>query len=213
MKKSQVKTKLSKDMDTLIKRSLRTSFEEAIEDIKAAIIAQYDEDLVDVVTDRNSKTNPNLYRDEFIERLEEYPYVEVENDKLTLSVPDMDTFDFSGRMRVIQAIMEGMPGYYVEINEDDYKAIFGKRPINEDPVDEYVPPKNRIYLVRYNNIIRKAEKDLKKKFAPYPFSNTPPIRVLDAGIKFVDDNIGKWLDDALKEAQMQFVRNYKGAKL
>jgi hypothetical protein len=213
MEKQQIKGKAKHDLDKLLKSALLKKFETATEKIKEAMIAQYDEELVDVVTDRESRTNPNFYRDDFIERLEEFSYIEENGDTLTLKIPDMETFDFSGRMRVIQAIMEGLPGLYVEMDSDEYKAAFGKPPINQEPLDEYVPPKERIYLVRYSNVVRKAEKDRKKKFIKYPFSNTPPIRVLEQGAKFVDENMSEWIEDALEEANRQFVRNYQGARL
>jgi hypothetical protein len=205
--------KLSGDMNKLIKQKLSQKFTEAAEEIQAAIVAEYDDELVDVVTDRNSKTNPNFYRDEFIDRLSKFEYIETTGDRLSIKVPDMVTFDFSGRLQIIEHIMEGMAGIYVEVNEEDYKAIFGKRPINEDPLDDYVPPAERIYLVRYDSKMRQAEKELNKKFVRYPFSNTPPIKILEEGERFVDDNMSRWIEEALEEAQKEFVRTYRGAKL
>lgn len=205
--------KLSSDMNKLIQQKLNQKFIMASELVKEAIMAEYDEELVDVVTDRNSKTNPNLYREEFTERLEEFEYIEQSGDSLSIKVPDMETFDFSGRLRVIEAIMEGMAGIYVEVNKEDYQSIFGKRPINEDPLDEYVPPKERIFLVRYTSKIKQAEKNLNKKFVRYPFSNTPPIKILNQGERFVDDNMNGWIEEALEEAQKEFVIKYRGAKI
>jgi hypothetical protein len=205
--------KLSGDMNKLIKQKLSQKFTEAAEEIQAAIVAEYDDELVDVVTDRNSKTNPNFYRDEFIDRLSKFEYIETTGDRLSIKVPDMVTFDFSGRLKIIEHIMEGMAGIYVEVNEEDYKTIFGKKPINEDPLDEYVPSQERIYLVRYNSKMKQAERELNKKFVRYPFSNTPPIKILEEGERFVDDNMSRWIEEALEEAQKEFVRTYRGAKL
>ena len=125
----------------------------------------------------------------------------------------METFDFSGRMKVIESIMEGLAGLYVEINEEDYKKIFGKRPVNQEPLDEYVPLKERIYIVRYTGTIKKAERNMNKKFVRYPFSNTPPIKILEEADRFVEDNMDRWIKDALEDAQKQFARTYKGARL
>jgi hypothetical protein len=210
---SKLTNKLSKIMSNLIQQKLSETFARAVEEIKIAIISEYDEELVDVVTDRNSKTNPNLYRDDFIERLNRFEYIDVTGEHLSLNVPDMETFDFSGRLRVIESIMEGMAGLHVEVNEEDYKAIFGKRPVNEDPLDDYVPPKERIYLVRYTSKIRRSERELNKKFVRYPFSNTPPIKILEEGERFVEDNMNRWIEEALEEAQKEFARKYRGAKL
>jgi len=213
MQKVQAINKLTKGMSKLIKASLTVKFAKASEQVQQAIIDEYDQELVDVVTDRNSKTNPNLYRDEFIERLAEFDYVDVSGDTISLICPDMETFDFSGRLKVIQAIMHGMAGVYVEINEEDYISVFGKRPVNQDPVDEYVPPKEKIYIVRYNAKIKSAERELNKKFVRYPFSNTAPFNILDEGDKYIEENMGRWIEEALEEAQKIFSMNYKGARL
>jgi hypothetical protein len=213
MKKEQFKLKVKRHFDRLLKSSLEKEFLSITEGIQEAIIEKYDEELVDVVTDRDSKTNPNFYRAEFIERLESFEYWKNEGGKLKLVTPDMENFNFSGRLKVIETIMHGVSGVYMEVNEEDYIAIFNKRPINEDPLDEYVPPKERIYLVRYTPKLRKAERDLNKRFVRYPFSNTPPIDIFSAGERFVNENIGGWFKNAIKLAQKEFVNNYKGANL
>jgi len=213
MQKMQAINKLSRGMSKLIKAALLAKFAAAALAVQKTIIDEYDEELVDVVTDRNSKTNPNLYREEFIERLSEFEYVEYNENTVSLISPDMETFDFSGRLKVIQAIMHGMAGIYVEINEEDYISVFGKRPVNQEPLDEYVPPKEKIYIVRHTTKIRQAERDLKKKFVRYPFSNTPPFNILEEGDKFIEENMGRWIDEALDEAQKTFATNYKGARL
>jgi hypothetical protein len=213
MQKVQAINKLTKTMSKLIKIALTAKFNQAAGQVQQSIIDEYDQELVDVVTDRNSKTNPNLYRDEFIERLGEFDYVEISEDTISLISPDMETFDFSGRLKVIQAIMHGMAGIYIEINEEDYINVFGKRPVNQDPVDEYVPPKEKIYIARYNAKIKTAERELNKKFVRYPFSNTAPFNILDEGDKYIEENMGRWIDEALDEAQKTFAMNYKGARL
>jgi hypothetical protein len=76
-----------------------------------------------------------------------------------------------------------------------------------------VPPKERIYLVRYTSKIRRSERELNKKFVRYPFSNTPPIKILEEGERFVEDNMNRWIEEALEEAQKEFARKYRGAKL
>lgn len=212
MKKNQVINKLSSDLNTRIKRVLLNRFKQASLDLQQVIIGKFDEELVGVVTDRNSKTNPNLYREEFIERLAQFNYVDENPNTISLMVPDMETFNFSGRMKVIEAIMSGLTGVYVEMSEDDYISIFGKKPINQEPLDEYVSPKERVYLVKYTGTITKAEKELNKKFVRYPFSNTGPIDIFSSGEKFVNDNINNWIESALEEAQKSFTTNYKGAK-
>jgi hypothetical protein len=205
--------RLSSDMNKLIQQKMNLKFKKAAEKIKEAIIAEYDEELVDVVTDRNSKTNPNFYREEFIERLNQFEYIEQTGEAVSINVPTMETFDFSGRMSVIETIMEGVAGTYIELNEVDYKEVIGRPPIPQESIDKYVSPKERIYLVRLTTALTNKMKDANKKIVRYPFSNTPPIKILEEGERFVDDNMSRWIEEALEEAQKEFVTKYRGAKI
>jgi hypothetical protein len=207
---SKVSKKMGSTLSDIIKMKLRSRFDSASEEIKRIIIEKYDAELVGVVTDRESKTNPIFYREEFIDRLDKFTYFTTEGESVSLKVPDMENFDFSGRLEVIESIMEGLAGLYVEMNAEDYKAVFNKPPINTKPFDDYIPPKERIYLVRYSNRIKKAEKDLDKEFVRYPFSNTPPIQILEEADRFVDQNLSSWIEESLEEAQKEFVRNFRG---
>lgn len=213
MNKEKAVHKLSGGFSKLIKSSLLDRFKHASIEIQNAIIDEYDSELVDVVTDRESKTNPNLYREDFVKRLSNFKYVEDDGVNVSINVPDMNNFDFSGRLRVLQAIMTGLPGLYVEINEDDYMSVFGKKPVNQDPLDANVAPSEIIYLVGYSSKIRQAERDLNKKFVRYPFSNSPPIRIFESGIMYAADNIDTWIQEAIEKANKTFVTNYKGANL
>lgn len=213
MNKAKAIKRITGSLNKLTKSSIKDRFEQAAIEVQNAIIDEYDSELVDVVTDRESKTNPNLYREEFVERLAKFEYVEDDGVNVSFNVPDMYTFDFSGRMRVLQAIMTGLPGLYVEINDEDYLSVFGKRPVNEDPLDAYASSKERIYLVKYDSKIRQAEKKLNKKFVKYPFSNSPPIRIFEEGIMYTAENIDRWIQEAIEKSNKTFVMNYKGAKL
>jgi len=166
-----------------------------------------------VVTDRNSKTNPSLFRDDFVNRVDSFNYIDRSGKSLSIISPDMDNFDFSGRLKVIETIMSGVAGVYVEMSEEDYVSAFNKKPVNEETFYEYVPIKDRIYLVRYTSSVRRAEKDLRKKFIRYPFSNSPPIDVFRAGSKFVEDNIDNWIKDSIEKSKNEYVISNKGATI
>jgi len=195
--------KISKDLNIIIGFKLKEKFYDVAEELKRVLIEKYESELVGVVTDRNSKTNPDLYKDDFIDRLNKFTYVEADYNHVKLIVPDMENFDFSGRLEVIESIMEGLAGLYVEMNGDDYKSVFNKAPINTKPFDDYISPKDRVYLVRYSNRIRSFEKKLKKRFVKYPFSNTPPIDILSEGEVFVSNNLDSWVDDVVSSSEKE----------
>jgi hypothetical protein len=210
MDKSNVISNLRK-LEKQVKMVIPMTFVKGIEELQDVIIDKYDEELVDVVTDRNSKTNPNLYREEFAERVREFKYLEPKSDGFKVILPDMENFDFSGRLEVVRTIMEGLAGKHKEVDGDQFKAIFNKPAYNQNPVDRYVPPKQRIYIVRYTAKIRKWELDNKKKLVDYPFSNTPPIPIFDAAYRYFEDNIGKWLEEASETTAKLFTKKYAGA--
>lgn len=212
MDKASFKNKAKKDIRLIIKDGLIKKFNEVSEQIKSEIMREYDSELVDVVTDRNSRTNPKFYREDFFNRLSSFDYIDDSEYTVTLNVPDMENFDFSGRLKVLETIMEGVIGTYVELDEDQYVSIFNKKPLREESFDEYVSPKERIYIVKYTGKIRLFEKEMNVRFVEYPFSNTPPINILEAGERLVNGNIDRWIDDVIKESNKRFSNSFKGVK-
>jgi hypothetical protein len=201
------------ELSNVIIRKLNLAIVKAVDELKLIITNEYDSLLVGVVTDRNSKTNPSLFRDDFVNRVDSFNYIDRSGKSLSIISPDMDNFDFSGRLKVIETIMSGVAGVYVEMSEEDYVSAFNKKPVNEETFYEYVPIKDRIYLVRYTSSVRRAEKDLRKKFIRYPFSNSPPIDVFRAGSKFVEDNIDNWIKDSIEKSKNEYVISNKGATI
>lgn len=201
------------ELGKIISININNKFIREVVNVKNVIINEYDDKLVDVVTDRSSKTNPNLYREDFSERVESFQYIEREGKSFSFVTPDMVNFNFSGRLKVIETILTGVAGLYVEISEEDYVSVFNKKPINEQTFYEYVAPKDRIYLIRYSSVVRRAEKDLGKRLVRYPFSNSPPIDVFSAGSKYVDKNIDSWVKTAIESSKNEYVIRNKGATL
>ena len=206
MNKQVMKT--VKKFQKLAEKEIVKVFSSAEEEVKETIMVSYSTELV--VNDRNSKTNPQLemYVEEMLSRLDEFEYVrEGDEGKVMFVVPDMENFDFSGpKMRVIEQILEGTVGVYVEVNVEDYERMFGKRILAREPLDASVPRKEIIYLMRYNSVVRNAERNTfgrRGYLVRYPFSNTPPIRIFDSAEKLVDDKIDGWIKEALKSATKQ----------
>lgn len=194
--------KAVKKTEKIMKDGIISKLTEVQEEIVAILMASYDLELT--VMDRKSKTNPQepKYRDEFEVRLIEFEYIKDAGDKIEFILPGMETFDFSGNtMKIIEQILEGTVGIYVEVSAEDYESMFGKRIISKDPLDTSVPKKELIYLMRYDGVVRAAERRTfgrNNYLVRYPFSNTPPIPVLDAADMFVRDNIDKWVDEAVE---------------
>lgn len=201
---NEVKTqRLVNAYDKQIVDSLEETFDNKKQEIIDIILIDYDIELE--VSDRRSKTAPHLYRDDFIDRLQEFEYTEVNRLTVNLIIPDMENFDFKGRLRVVETILEGTAGAHVEINAEDYEKIYNRRPINLEPLDKSLPKRDLFYIIRYTSDVQRRERDiLKKKLVPYPFSNTPPIDIFSTADKYVDDNLDDWIDEAVDKATDKF---------
>ena len=191
------------DIAKIIKEKLFINFTKAVDQIKKVIISEYDE-LSSTIKDSDSKANPVLYREDFIKRLDNFSYIKDTGGTVSINVPDMETFDFSGRLKVIEAIMSGVAGNYVEMSIRDFKSIFTRTPFTPDSQESEDLSDEDIYLIRYNKNIHNIEKHLHKKFVVYPFSNMPPFDILEKGKIFVENNIEKWIESTLEEVQSKF---------
>jgi len=79
--------------------------------------------------------------------------------------------------------------------------MYNKKPISSEPYDDSVPAKERIYLLRYTSDVQRRELTTfrGRVLVPYPFSNSPPVRLFDPVNKFVNDNISSWIDDIIQD--------------
>jgi len=123
--------------------------------------------------------------------------------QVKLITPDTDNFNWEqGRLRIIEDIVEGTVGIFVEIDEEQYIAMYEKRPIIQ-PFDKTVPLKKRIYIVRLTGNIRRRWRETypKDNIVRFPFSNQPPVDIFEAGSKYVEENIKDWINEAITTVQ------------
>jgi len=197
----------------ITKRYLNTRLGQALEDqvepIKELIMDGYDT-LSVKVADPKSKTNPELFRDQFAETLEAFDYIDYDEESIILGVPDMNKLDLSG-IPIVRQILEGTVGTFVEISHEDLVKLTGKSTINNDPIDSSVTKQKRIYLVKYDDKIRRGEKEiLNKKLIKFPFSNTPALddTVFGPADDYVNNNISKWIESTLKTSTKEISQKY-----
>lgn len=144
-----------------------------------SVMLRYDEELVGIVTDRRSRTNPVIYREEFQLALENFEYIEMTSGKTTINLPDIETFPWrEGRLSVIENILEGVIGNYIEVDEAQYVAMYQKRPAF-DPYDKAVARKQRIYTLKANSAVKRRWQETfpKEQAVRYPFSNMASIDI------------------------------------
>jgi len=179
-----------------------------IPEIQNVILQEYDIELTGRVTDRRARTNPIYYRDEFEEALINFEWLDISGGATKLVVPETDTFSWNqGSLRIIENILEGAMGTFVEVDEEQYVAMYSKRPIIQ-PFDKTVPLKKRIYIIRLTGDVRRRWRIAfpKNNIVRYPFSNQPPIDIFGPANKYTEENIRSWIDEAITEATKEIAR-------
>lgn len=154
---------------------------------------------------KNSELAPYKFKDLFMNRLNSFTFIEVSNGEVDFNVPDPQTFDFSGDLRILQVIVEGLaPSDYVEINEDDRRKIkLARSPISFIIKGKYV------YLYTLTAKINTLLKDNNIELLRFPFSKAGPQDIFAEANEFVDDNISRWLSTASSDALRRFEMQYK----
>jgi hypothetical protein len=174
--------------------------------VKEIIIEDYELMLNSQVTDARSRTRPDDYFDEFVEQLNEFEYIEEDIDVVSLLVPDMDTFSFSGRLRVIQEILEGTVGSYVEVDLEQLEQIYSRVPTMLDVFDSSVRKKDRIVKLRKTVDVQNRLRANNIPIVDFPFSNTPPLNIFNNAKERVDKELlEESIEKALSEANKEFV--------
>lgn len=191
----------------LTKKQIISRLETASTEVIDYIMKLYDDELVSVVTDRASRANPLHYREEFLERLNDFEYIEVFEDVINFIVPSMNNFDFSGRLKIIENIMDGTVGTFIEVDGKQYESLFpNKKPPMVEALDRSVPKNRMIYIVKYNYGLGKKWRAVfhREKMVKFPFSNVPPIPIFEDTNTFVDDNLDKWIEEAVDNTTKKF---------
>ena len=198
-----------KELNDVIQDTFIAAMEDYhIPEIQNIILQEYDIELTGRVTDRRSRTNPIYYRDDFKAALLSFDYLDFNSKETTLITPETNTFNWrQGRLRVIQTIVEGAIGSFIEVDEEQYMTLFGKRPIIQ-PFDGTVPLKERIYLLKWAGDTQRRWNEVfsNRSAVAYPFSNTPPIDIFDGANRYVQENMKKWIDEIIKDAQKEITR-------
>lgn len=204
--------KISKDIKLLYEQEVINTLEHlAVKEIVDTIEEDYIIMLNSVSAHKNSLTRPILYQDIFMDRLNNFTFLEILNSNIILNVPDMETFNFSGELRVIQTILEGLfPSVYFEIKESDRKRMgLVKSTIR------FIIKGETLYLYdikKYNNLETLMQNNKVEKIE-YPFSKVGPLDIFTNADDVVNEYMDKWLTTAIKEGQLKFTKKYNKKSL
>lgn len=177
-----------------IKERLLTNFS-IVEDMSIA-----GESLIDLL----------VFKQVFIEKLDDFLFVPVDVEVFTLRIPNMDNFDFTG-IEFLETLFEGVIGDYAEATYIDMLKLFGADnlpiPVNEGMSSE------PIYLIPINEWLVEQELSvLGYSLNRFPFSNTEPLYDLVFGEvqRYVSNNFDDWISEAIKTSIADTVEGYGG---
>lgn len=202
------KKQIINSIESITKKNIYEKLNSNLDMYYDIIMDLYTKELNDVVTDRDSKSRPEDYMDLFFERLKDGTSVEMTDSGVEIKFPNMDTFNFDG-LDPIKRVLEGTPGKYVEISLLDFENVFGTKAAKFIDPDRIINPeatkkKDKYIIVPFSGKIDKAQKKLGKKFVVFPFSNVPPIRILEQGNIAVSKIVKFLVKKSIKESQKEF---------
>lgn len=197
--------RITDDINDILNKSMEIEFSSHIEEIKSILIDSYDE-LSSLKGDSFSHFDLVLFKDRFINTLDDFNFIENEDFIVSIVTPDMENFNFSG-LEILHQILEGTMGVYLEISHDDLSLL--NIPATKEPV---VIGQDRLYLFEYSKALESRAMDiLSKTLTIFPFSNTPPLdKVLFGRAEdFVSKNFDAWVDVAKSKSKQLIKQQYK----
>jgi hypothetical protein len=195
----QVLNKVKKAPLDVAERTIKDVYSNLyIPEIIDVIETSYDYLSDSVVFSRNSRLNLIKFKSLFMDRVNEFEYLKLINGinsyTIEMDIPDVDSFDFSNGLEILELITLGVPANYVEVDERTRRKIgatFPKAPLSFR-VDNTI-----VYLYdvkRYNTILTTL-REKKIEVMMFPFSaKNKGFDVFDEANDYDDDNFDSMLE-------------------
>ena len=209
-----VKTKsqeIQGDLVKLVPYNLEQIFEREVPNVIDVGIESYERNLLGSVIPRGSLSDPTKFMDEFIYSLERFKYFsDNHTGGKTFHTPDSETFDFSN-IGVIKLIVEGVAGTYRELPIVDLNKLLSQKDISNmikrklrhlpDLFNGTANIRDRFTLVQTRGTLLKTiQASLGRDLVKFPFSNFPPIDLFEPMDIYVEENMDKWINKALRSS-------------
>jgi hypothetical protein len=214
-----IEERINKEVSRLLPKIITKRFEVEVDGIREVIMETFDELLVQEAEGIENISNPENLIDAFVAALDNFDFIE-EGEELTLKTPEHEDFDFSGELTSLAIIVEGIPGEFHEISEQDLQSVlaFGnlapglKTKLEALPAmfDDTTSEHLRYRLVPSEpTLISTLENMLNKKLSVFPFSNFEPIELFEAAKKYTKENAQKWVKESVDKAIKMVSQRYK----
>ncbi len=205
-----ISQKIAKSVEKTLPIILNNTLEEEVKNIIDIGIDTYEDLLFGTVVSRGSMADPENFYDAYVFKLETYKFIDEEDTTPVLYIPDVEDFRYEGTLTILQFIVEGVSGIYLELSETDLKEVLNnkglddkvKRRLRNLPgiIDTDVPINSRFRLMPTRGTLSTTVQDiLNKKLVTFPFSNSSPVDLFTPMQDYVDENMDKWVNDSIKE--------------
>lgn len=209
MEDLQKKTK--RRLKKVLPKTLEVKLEEEIENIKKLAQDAYDDLLGGGVVDPRSLAHPSIYFGIFVEKLNDFKYIEKKGSDIKLHVPDEENFKFDGDLVVLQ-VVEGVIGNYLELPETELVKVLDSADVSDDVkfeleslpgnTDGDTDPGLRFRLLKKGSpLADQVERALGKRLIDFPYSNFEPVDLFGDSNDYVKENMSKWVQESINKAQ------------
>lgn len=183
-------------IEELIIENLRDFLYDKVEEVKKIILSDYAK-LEEFIIDKRSVVDINLFRNEFKTVLDNFDFIREEDGPMEFVVPSTESLKFNN-LSIIHQILEGVVGEYLEVNIDTINILKNIDVSNRIPIDG-----TNIYLLKSTNELRSILENLGEPLIIFPFSGTGPLDdfVFSQAHKYVDNNMGKWIDQVIEDTK------------
>jgi len=203
--------KYAKGLNNILPLILNNMLEDKVKDIIDVGVEAYENLLLDTVASKYSMADPENFYDNYVEALYNFKYIDPEDSEPILYLPDENIFKYSGQLSILQFIVEGVSGVYLELPAEDLNTLLKSKDIGDRVkrrlralpgiTDTDVPLDMRFRLLyTKGNLADTVQSILDKELVKFPFSNSSPIELFEPAQEFVDKNFDYWIDESIKKA-------------
>jgi len=207
----KVTTKYAKDLNRVLPTVINDMLEEKVKDVIDIGVETYENLLLDTVSSRHSMANPENFYDSYVEALTNFKYIDEEDTEPVLYLPDEEIFNFSGHLSILQFIVEGVSGVYLELPAEDLNTLLKSKDIGDrvkrrlralPGITDIEVPLNMRFRLLYTKgeLSTTVQSILDKELVKFPFSNSSPIELFEPAKEFVDKNFDSWVNESIEKA-------------
>ena len=204
---------ISKIFEDIIRKNITQIFSSIfLPKLIDVYLETYKKSLQDLEVSSDSLANPEYFFEDYKNALNDFNYINFFNKyEFKFTLPDEDTFNFSGRLTFLNILNTCIFGDFYELPIQDYLYLLNRKDIGssikESLLDLHpISDSNNItefdFLLIDSNIklLPIVEQILNKKLVYFPFSNQPPIDIFSEGKIYFEDHSAGLINEIISKS-------------